>query len=63
MAGSRRDWRVRTPHENIEDRGILEVYCRLGLLWGTYGGGGPIDPQRGCQPLGPASRGFLGLYF
>lgn len=33
MAGSRRDWRVRTPHENIEDVGILEVYCRLGLLW------------------------------
>lgn len=32
MAGSRRDWRVRTPHENIEDAGILEVYCRLGLL-------------------------------
>lgn len=36
MAGSRRDWRVRTPHENIEGGGILEVYCRLGLLWGTW---------------------------
>lgn len=33
MAGSRGDWRVRTPHENIEDAGILKVYCRLGLLW------------------------------